>query len=378
MIRSINYLNRMCLGIFVGCTSYVLLGSMAYASTAVTKLPEDTPKIIIYNARDDGQGDENCQIPILKTEVDFKNNNYGCVNDQAYSFELKNVPSMTKISFLSESSCDLDDADADWIFNVITRNKNTSVPQLFLQGFKASLDIKLANPERHVILAPGLELSGGLFNRYNIEGKLSCVRIEPSTPDLSSSTGVSTQVGAAIKTAEPTGSSINTANASSYINLWGKHPDQGGDGILDCTISTWTKYTHRFQIWTDENGYSMSPTNPQKCPNDDVYAMQFVNVASGTLIYLSSEAACYKNREDNHTPDWTALLKVTNKTTTIARVEITELYEADVKIGKPLPVDMNAAGLVLVDRKYVQGNIKGKLSCIEITPPTPDLTASVK
>ena len=378
MIRSINYLNRMCLGIFVGCTSYVLLGSMAYASTAVTRLPDDTPKIIIYNATSDGQGIENCQIPILKAAVDFDNDTYGCENDEAYSFALKNVPSMTKISFFSESNCNLEDTNADWIFNVITRNKNTSVPQLALKGFKANLDIKLENPERYVILAPGLELTGGLFNRQNIEGKLSCVRIEPSTPDLSSSTDVSAQVGVAIKTAEPTGSSINTTNAASYINLWGKHPEEDGDGILDCTIPAEIRYTHRFDWWRNEEGRKMSATNPQDCPENDVYAMEFVNVASGTLIFLSSEVACFKNREDGHTPDWTAKLKVVNKSTTIARVEISELYDADVKIGKPLPINMNAAGLVLVDKNYAQGNIRGKLSCIEITPPTPDLTAPVK
>ena len=371
MILSKTNMQRVNLAMLMVCVSTVIVGSRVSASPAVTVLPDDAAKIIIYNAGSDGSPVENCQIPIEKLAVDFKNNEYGCVNDEAYSFGLKNVPSMTKIWLLSEHDCDLTNEDADWIFNAVTRNKKTSVNELYLKGLKANLDSKLNNPDKHVILAPGLELLGGQFVRNNIQGKLSCVRIEPATPDTTSSTGVLAQTEAAPKIAESTVSSATNIHASSYIQLWGS---EGGDGKLDCTIPGWDAYTHRFSIWRDEHGNKKGPTNPQSCPNDDVYAIELVNMASGTLIYLSSEAACFMNREDDKTPDWIAKLKVTKKSTTTPRVEITALFESDVKPGKPLPVNLGAAGLMLVDKEYNTGETKGKLSCIQIIPPTPDTT----
>lgn len=371
MILSKTNMQRVNLAMLMVCASTVIVGSRVSASPAVTVLPDDAAKIIIYNARSDGSPVENCQIPIEKLAVDFENNKYGCVNDEAYSFGLKNVPSMTKISLLSEHDCDLKNEDADWIFNAVTRNKKTSVDELYLKGLKANLDNKLNNPDKHIILAPGLELLGGQFVRDNIQGKLSCVRIEPATPDTTSSTGVLAQTEAAPKIAESVVSSATNIRASSYINLWGK---VDGDGKLDCTIPGWDAYTHRFYKWVDQNGGNHGPTNPQSCPENDVYSLELVNMASGTLIYLSSEAACYMNREDGKTPDWIAKLKVTNKSTTTPRVEINDLFQTDVKPGKPLPVHLRAAGLMLVDKEYNTGNIPGKLSCIQIIPPTPDTT----
>lgn len=140
MILSKTNMQRVNLAMLMVCVSTVIVGSRVSASPAVTVLPDDAAKIIIYNAGSDGSPVENCKIPIEKLAVDFKNNEYGCVNDEAYSFGLKNVPSMTKIWLLSEHDCDLTNEDADWIFNAVTRNKKTSVNELYLKGLKANLD----------------------------------------------------------------------------------------------------------------------------------------------------------------------------------------------------------------------------------------------
>ena len=77
MILSKTNMQRVNLAMLMVCVSTVIVGSRVSASPAVTVLPDDAAKIIIYNAGSDGSPVENCQIPIEKLAVDFKNNEYG-------------------------------------------------------------------------------------------------------------------------------------------------------------------------------------------------------------------------------------------------------------------------------------------------------------
>lgn len=366
----ISYLQRTRLNVLLACVGTIISCSIAHASTTVPLLPDDAPKVVIYNVTGSGEPILHCEIPIEKLDVNFSDNKYGCDNDQAYFFSLNNVPSMTKIWLLSEKDCNIENTDADWIFNVLTNKKQTTTTSLGLNGLKGILEFKQKNPDRHAILAPGVELIGGQYVRRNIEGKLSCVRIVPPTADTSLEPKAPSQTDANIKVTAAV-SSAATLHASSYINLWGS-PE--GDGLLDCTIpaSYSDGDTHRFDQWVTAEGITTPANNRWECPENDVYALELVNVPSGTLINLSSEAACYMNGEDSRTPDWIVKLKTTKKVTTVKRLEISDIFAADVQVNKPLPIDLDAPGVFLVYRIHNKGNIKGKLSCIQVIPPTQD------
>lgn len=342
----------------LGAVGVVLVMAFAHSAMASPNLVAGRavdPAIDIYKVAKDGlPGEIMCTIPFKESVVDFTNDEFGCVNDDAYFFSVVNAPSAAEIWLLSEKNCDVDNAKADWMFHLKTTNKVVNTEALRIKGLSAFLP-----PEgefKPVVVVKGLQLVGGLVNDNHIDGKLSCVKIKPSKQDTSS---VSTPrvLGAQVMVGDRFVAPPAIA-AGATLTLY------GAEGNEQCSMA-FSTYIYRFFQWHDENGEIKPPTNPGKCPNDDAYFFSLRNVPSASMIYFSSEAVCDLNKS---TSDWIFQLKTTQSNLSSGQIKLSQL--SGLPNGKPLPPPDR--GLLMVDSFHGHGNVDGKLSCIKIVLGTPD------
>ena len=216
------------------CFTAILSSAVpVWASNAQTQpevAKDVTPEVVVYNALSDGKPKEQCRIPFSNDVlyINMGDNEYGCSNDDAYYISLQNVPSATKIWLMSEKNCNFNNTDADWIFKLIARKKSVSTDTLNISGLRVALETKQANPGKAVIVAAGVELTGGQFVRPEINGKLSCVRIEPSTPDTSQLPEVTAPSSVLLKNVNGVATSPELHAPVPAINFYGK-PESGSN-----------------------------------------------------------------------------------------------------------------------------------------------------
>lgn len=362
------------------CFTAILSSAVpVWASNAQTQpeIANDlTPEVVVYNALSDGKPKEKCRIPFSNEvlNINMWDNKYGCSNDDAYFISLQNVPSATKIWLMSEVSCNFNDTDADWIFKLIARKKSVSTDTLNISGLRVALETKQANPGKAVIVTAGVELTGGQFVRPEINGKLSCVRIEPSTPDTSQLPEVTAPSSVLLKNVNGVATSPELHAPVPAINFYGK-PESGSK--LYCSIPI-KNYTYHLAAWNDSDGVPHDKDDGgYGCPNDDIYALELSNVPSATRIYLSSEASCdmneYPEVPGTSWADWIIKLKTTQKSVTTPENAASYLQLNDlISMESNKVVAPPHAGLLLTRKIHNRGKVGGKLSCVQIIVPTPD------
>ncbi|AXQ49110.1 hypothetical protein ACLPJF_08350 [Pseudomonas vlassakiae] len=91
------------------------------------------------------------------------------------------------------------------------------------------------------------------------------------------------------------------------------------------------------------------------CGNDVVTFFKLEDVASSTLIDLSSEFKCWGG-------DWLFRVRAIKQPTTSVWLDIRDLRNREYG-------DIIAPGVEVIRSEYHHGNIEGKLSCTEIFPP---------
>lgn len=365
---------------FLCFTAIMSSTAPVWASNAQTQLKavEDvTSEVVIYNALSDGKPKEQCRIPFSNEvlNVNMGDNKYGCNNDDAYYISLQNVPSATKIWLMSEKDCNFNNTNADWVFKLIARKKSVSTDTLNINGLRVALETKQSNPDKAVIVTAGVELTGGQFVRPEINGKLSCVRIEPSTPDTSQSPNVTAPSSAFLKNVNGGATSPELHAPVPVINFYGK-PDSGSK--LYCSIPI-KNYTYHLAAWEDRDGVPHDKDDGgYGCPNDDIYALELSNVPSATRIYLSSESSCdmneYPEAPGTSWADWIIKLKTTQKSVTTPGNDAPYLQLNDlISMESNKVVAPPHAGLLLTRKIHNRGKVGGKLSCVQIIVPTPDI-----
>lgn len=325
------------------------------ASSNVAAPRATDPSIVIYTAAKDGSvGDVMCTIPFIESAVDFTNDDFGCVNDDAYFFSITDAPSAADIWLLSEKNCDVDNAAADWVFKLKTTNKVVNTEPLRIKGLSAFITGGQFTP---AVVIKGLQLVGGFINDNHIDGKLSCVKIKPSMKDTSVVTEASRP--SVERVAGNTVASSSAVAAGATITLY------GSQGSEQCSMA-FTDYVHRFAKWVDGNGNNREPTNPGGCPNDDAYYFSLRNVPSASTISFSSEAACTLEKSQS---DWIFELKTTQSNLSTGQIRLSGF--SGLTNNKPLPPPDK--GLLMVDNFHRSGNVDGKLSCIKIDLSLPDI-----
>ena len=338
-------------GIVLGmvCAPIVMASSNAAAPRTAD------PSIVIYTAAKDGSvGDAMCTIPFIESAVDFTNDDFGCVNDDAYFFSITDAPSAADIWLLSEKNCDVDNAAADWVFKLRTTNKVVNTEPLRIKGLSAFFTDGQFKP---AVVIKGLQVVGGFINDNHIDGKLSCVKIKPSKQDTTRVSAASmprTEVLAGNKGVAPT-----AVAAGAILTLY------GAEGNEQCSIA-FSTFIHRFREWHDDSGEIMPPTNPGNCPNDDAYYFSLRNVPSASTITFSSEAACTLDKSQS---DWIFKLKTTQSNLSTGQIRLSGF--SGLTNNKPLPPPDK--GLLMVDNYHRSGNVDGKLSCIKIDLSLPDI-----
>lgn len=373
MRRIINTLKHLCFAAIVSSTVPV----WASNTQGQPKTAEDVKsEVVIYSVQSDGKPKEHCRIPFSDKVLDVQmhSNDYGCKNDEAYFISLQNVPSATKIWLMSEKSCDFGNDNADWIFKLITRKKSVSTDAVNISGLQVALDTKLANPGKSVIVTAGVELTGGQFVRLEINGKLSCVHIEPPTPDTSEPPADTVKPSTLVNKVNAVATPSELRAPVPVINFYGK---PGSGNKLYCSIPI-KNYTYHLSVWSDRDGIVHGKDDGgYGCPQDDIYSLELINIPSATRINLSSEASCYM--EENPLfpgapwADWIIQLKTTQKNVTTPINDAPYLQLNDlISMESNKVVAPPHGGLLLVRKLYDHGTVGGKLSCIQIIVPTPD------
>lgn len=277
---------------FAAIVTFVVPVWASQAQTQPKGAEDEKPGVTIYNSDSNGNPQYKCKIELSGKvmSVDLRHNDFGCNNDDAYYVSLENIPSATNIWLLSENDCDLDNAKADWIFKLTTRKKITSTDNMRISGLKLFLDEKKENPNKAVIVTAGVELTGGQIVLNDIDGRLSCVRIESPTPDTSKPSTVVTQPSTLVKGINKTAASPAPLRGElAVINFYG---DPSKDGQFFCSMPI-KDYVYHLGVWFDDNGDRHgSDDGGTGCPNDDIYAIELQNVPSATRIWLTSEANC--------------------------------------------------------------------------------------
>ena len=373
MKRLINPLHCLCFAAIVSSTVPVWASDTQSKPNAALTV---NPEVVIYSALSDGKPKEQCRIPFSDKVLDvhMHMNEYGCKNDDAYYISLQNVPSATKIWLMSEKNCAFFNDDADWIFKLITRKKSVSTDALNISGLQVALDTKQANPNTVVIVTAGVELTGGQFVRPEINGKLSCVRIEPSTPDTSMPPEGTSKPSTLVNKVNAVATSPELRAPVPVINFYGK---KESGSTLYCSIPI-KNYTYHLSSWTDSGGVTRDRDDGgYGCPNDDIYALELSNVPSATRVYLSSESNCnmneYPDVPGNRWADWIIKLKATQKNVSTPINDAPYLQLNDlISMEENKAVAPPHAGLLLTRNIHNRGKVGGKLSCVQIIVPTPD------
>lgn len=343
-------LSRVRWGVVLGmvCAPIVMASSNVAAPRAAD------PSIVIYKAGKDGSfGEEMCTIPFIESSVDFTNNDFGCVNDDAYFFSITDGPSAADIWLLSEKNCDVDNASADWVFHLKTTNKVVNTEPLRIKGLSAFITGGEFEP---AVVVKGLQIVGGFVNDNHIDGKLSCVKIKPSKQDTTRASAASmprAEVLASTRGVAPT-----AVAAGATITLYGK------EGNEQCSMAFSTD-VYRFARWQDGDGNNHDPNNPGDCPNDDAYFFSLRNVPSASTIIFSSEVECTLERSQS---DWIFELKTTQSNLSTGQILLSGF--SGLTNNKPLPPPDK--GLLMVDNFHRTGNVDGKLSCIKVDLSLPD------
>jgi len=145
-------------------TLYALLTGCEPAQAANTAL-------IWFTGKNDlGEpGGKKCSIPIQAGETFMGDT--ACKNDEVYYYLFDNVPSATLITLDAENTCRGANDPGDWQFTL-----RAYINPTITQWRKIS-DLRGLNP-RDIVTA-GILYERGYYNKGDIDGKLSCVKIEP-------------------------------------------------------------------------------------------------------------------------------------------------------------------------------------------------------
>lgn len=143
-----------------------LYATISFLGGALTASAEDYVGVMtLYN----GEDKFTCSLPFINTTLDFTSPSSNCENDTVYSFKLERVPSATVFSFYDAPDCSESG-------NFAFRFKTVKHPTTMLKAEK--LD-DLGKKEVGTVVTPGVLLISSTY-REQVEGKLSCVKIERS------------------------------------------------------------------------------------------------------------------------------------------------------------------------------------------------------
>lgn len=159
-----NALNKGLAGLmFAGLTLAI---SACLQATAAT--PAQVVRTISVAEKPDGAGDS-CVIDATKDQrVNFTDDGFDCENDQMSYFKLDNVRSAVEIR-LESRACD---DEGGWVFVLKTYIDPISTPWISIESLRG-------RPEGDIITR-GVRLVHPYSGGENIQGKLSCVRVNVS------------------------------------------------------------------------------------------------------------------------------------------------------------------------------------------------------
>lgn len=161
--------------------SVCLLAACTVRENERTSQPQATVGTIKFAQRmesDQRPGGNQCfiQVPAAGSPAKtYKMKDTSCNNDVVSFVKFENVPSSTQLILYSEGDCNDSDRNADWRFGLRAYINPTTTGWFGIEGHV------YPTPEGRIVVE-GLLKGEHHYERHNIEGKLSCVKVIP--PEL--------------------------------------------------------------------------------------------------------------------------------------------------------------------------------------------------